>query len=230
VPLRSSGVIRIWSLALCLCLLPGCGLQDEGKPKAASEQTRTNSQPSPDGTGASPPPPADAGTATGHDVDARRVTVPEHDASPPAATIALADPVDGRTLAEASWPGSPRSGKLDLKEPRLRGITVGEDVDGGIARVRVAISELLSCRSDEGARFERLRTRYFPPPQIEQIRAAPGARLPTRSIRSRLLSLARKRCGPRAEATEVDGKLWGEVINGHGLETITPAIRFRYRR
>ena len=94
----------------------------------------------------------------------------------------------------------------------------------------MSISERISCRGDDGTRFERLRARYFPPPQIEQIRVAPGARLPTRSTRSRLLALAGERCGPKAEATEVHGKLWGEVINGHGLETITPPVRFRHRR
>lgn len=134
----------------------------------------------------------------------------------------------GRQLAGASRPGSPHSGELELTEPRLRGTTVGEDPNGGIARVRVSISERISCRGDDGTRFERLRARYFPPPQIEQIRAAPGAGLPTHGKRSRLLSLAGERCGANAEATEVHGKLWGEVINGHGLETFTPPVRFRY--
>lgn len=202
LPIRSSGVIRICALALCFGLFVGCG-----------------SQPS-----------RDAGTATGHGGDATRVIVPEQDASPPAGRIALVDSATGRTLAEASRPGSPHSGELELAEPRLRGTTVGEDPNGGITRVRVSISERISCRGDDGRRFERLRVRYFPPPQIEQIRAAPGARLPTRSTRSRLLSLAEERCGAKAEATEVHGKLWGEVINGHGRETITPPVRFRYRR
>jgi hypothetical protein len=160
--------------------------------------------------------------------DPSRVVVPERDTSPPTARIVLADPVDGRTLAEASWPGHAPPGKLQLEEARLRGTTTGEDLDSGIVRARVSVSERISCRGADGARFERLRTRYFPPPQIEQIRAAPGARLPTRRTRSRLVVLASERCGARAEATDIDGKLWGEVINGHGLETITPMVRFEY--
>ena len=221
----------ICALALCFGLVVGCGSQDDAKPKTTAEQQpRTDSRASPGGGGANPAPPPDAGTATGHAGDAARVVVPERDASPPAGTIELADSAAGRALGEASRPGGPHSGELELTEPRLRGTTVGEDPNGGIARVRVSISERISCRGDDGMRFERLRARYFPPPQIEQIRVAPGARLPSRSKRSRLLSLVGERCGANAEATEVHGKLWGEVINGHGLETITPPVRFTYRR
>ena len=221
----------ICALALCVGLVVGCSSQDDAKPKTTAEQQpRTDSQASPGGGGANPAPPPDAGTATGHGGDGTLVTVPAQDASPPTGTIELADSASGRALGEASRPGDPHTGELELIEPRLRGTTVGQDPNGGIARVRVSISERITCRGDKGTRFERLRARYFPPPQIEQIRAAPGALLPTRSTRSRLLSLAGERCGANAEATEVHGKLWGEVINGHGLETITPPVRFRYRR
>jgi hypothetical protein len=158
------------------------------------------------------------------------VRVTERDVSPPRATIALSDADGGRKLAEASRPGSRDSAEVELTEPRLRGTAVGEDANGGIVRVRVSVFERISCRRGDDGRFERLRTRYFPPPQIEQIRAAPGARLPTRGTRSRLLFLVGKRCGPGAEAAEVHGRLWGEVINGRGLETITPWVHFAYRR
>jgi hypothetical protein len=210
---RSSGVIWIPVLMLCVGLLLGCGSSAEA-PKTASERHN--------------PLPPDAGTATGHGTDRTRVQVPERDASPPMATIALSDAEGGRTLAEASRPGSRDSGEVELREPRVRGTAVGEDANGGIVRVRVSISERISCLRGEDERFERLRTRYFPPPQIEQIRAAPGARLPTRGTRSRLVSLVSERCGPGAAATEVHGRLWAEVINGRGLETITPSIRFGY--
>ena len=146
------------------------------------------------------------------------------------ATIALSDADGGRTLAEASRPGSRDSGEVGLREARLRGTAVGEDANGGVARVRVSISERIICRRDDDGRFERLRTRYFPPPQIEQNRSAPGTRLPTRGTRSRLVLLVGERCGPGAEATEVRGRLWGEVINGSRLETITPSVQFGYRR
>jgi hypothetical protein len=186
------------TVALCLPLLLGCGSDD------------------------------DARRGNGPETEARSVIVPEHDSSPPTATVAIADPVEGHVLAEASWPGEPPSGTVELEEARLRGSAVGEDPDGGIVRVRVSVAERISCQGRDGARFERLSRRYFPPPQIEQIRAAPGARLATRRMRSRLVALAGGRCGAGAEATSIGGRLWGEVINGHGLETITPMVRFSY--
>jgi hypothetical protein len=44
------------------------------------------------------------------------------------------------------------------------------------------------------------------------------------------LALIGARCGPDAQAVEVHGQLWGEAINGRGLEAVTPHIRFSYRR
>lgn len=118
---------------------------------------------------------------------------------------------------------------MELAAPRPRGTTLGEDRNGGVARVRVSISERIACRGVDGRHFERLRRRYFPPPQIERIRAAPGARLPTQRKRSLQLSLIGARCGPRADAVEVQGQLWGEAITGHGLEAVTPHIHFSFR-
>ena len=162
--------------------------------------------------------------------DVRRVAVPDQDVSPPTVKITLATPRGARALAEASQPpGRPPGPSVELAQPRLSGTTVGEDAGGGVARVRVSISERITCRGADGRRFERLRRRYFPPPQIERIQAAPGAVLPTRLRRSLQLSLIGARCGPDADAVEVDGQLWGEAINGHGLEAVTPHVHFSYR-
>jgi hypothetical protein len=162
--------------------------------------------------------------------DAGKVTVPDDDDSPPTVTVALAAPRGGRTLAEASQPpGREPAPAVELPELRLGGTTLGTDPNGGVARVRVSISERIACGSTDGRRFERLHRRYFPPPQIERIRVAPGTRLPTRRRRSLELSLGAG-CGPGAHAVEVHGQLWGEAINGHGLEAVTPHIRFSYRR
>jgi hypothetical protein len=149
--------------------------------------------------------------------------VPERDASPPAATITLAR-ADGRTLAEPSRGNGARTVTLD--EPRLRGITTGRDDNGGVARVRVSIREEIECRAGDGA-YRFLRTRYFPPPQVERIRSNPGARLPTSAKRSLPLSLSEARCGTGRVAS-VHGELWGEAINGSGLEAVTPHLRFVY--
>jgi hypothetical protein len=95
--------------------------------------------------------------------------------------------------------------------------------------VRVSIRELIDCRTPDGRESERPRIRYFPPPQIERIRSNPGARLPTTATRTLPLALAGDRCG-RAEPVAVHGELWGEAINGSGLEAVTPHLRFTWRR
>lgn len=159
--------------------------------------------------------------------DPGRVAVPETDSTPPTARIVLAGAGDGRPLAGASQPpGQAVPETVELPRPRLRGTAVAVDSDGGVARVRVSIRERITCRRDDGAPVVRRRTRYFPPPQIERIRSTPGTRLPTTRTRSLPLRLAVGRCG----AVVVHGELWGEAINGSGLEAVTPHIRFVYTR
>jgi hypothetical protein len=36
------------------------------------------------------------------------------------------------------------------------------------------------------------------------------------------------RCGRDADGVAVQGELWGEAINGQGLEAVTPHIRVSY--
>jgi hypothetical protein len=164
------------------------------------------------------------------DGDPGRVAVPARDPTPPQAVITLRR-ADGRPLAFTTQPppaASPR--QVALGERRLRGTVVGRDRDGGVARVRVSIRERIACAPSGGApTFERLRTRYFPPSQIETIRSNPGARLPTALTRSVPLALAGDRCD-EAEPVAVHGELWGEAINGSGLEAVTPHLRFTWRR
>jgi hypothetical protein len=97
-----------------------------------------------------------------------------------------------------------------------------------VARVRVSVKETITCAYPDGRRVERERSRYFPPPQIERIRSSPGARLPTRDARTVTVSLGRGRCPARAEPVAIAGELWGEAINGLGLEAVTPHVRFEY--
>jgi hypothetical protein len=158
-------------------------------------------------------------------VDPIRVAVPAHDDTPPEAVIVMRS-AGGRRLARASQPpdpGHPRP--VRLTEPRLAGIALGRDPNGGVARVRVSISETIACRDEGGRTQELLRTRYYPPPQIESIRSNPGALRPTALTRSVRLALVGRRCGP-GEARAVHGELWGEAINGSGLEAVTPHVRF----
>lgn len=207
----------MWLAVLAAAALAGCASDDPGQRTAREPHV------------AKAPPPPDAGTSAGHGADPARVAVPDQDDSPPAVTIVLATRRGARTLATASQPpGRRHQAEIELGQPALRGTALGEDPDGGVARVRVSISERIECRDPAGRVFERLRRRYFPPPQIERITAAPGSRLPTRRTRSLPLSLVGARCGRDARAVEVHGQLWGEAINGHGLEAVTPHIRFSY--
>jgi hypothetical protein len=207
-------------LLLAALLLAGCA--DDQTTEKPTGQARQAAQ----DEFASPAPPPDAGTRAGHGADPGRVVVPEHDPSPPTATITLAR-ADGTALAETSQPEqASHPDTVTLDAPALRGTTTGRDADGGVARVRVSLREELECLAADGA-HKRLRTRYFPPPQVERIRSNPGARLPTRDTRSLSLSLSESRCqGGRLAA--VHGELWGEAINGSGLEAVTPHLRFVY--
>ena len=199
----------------------GCGAASD-----ASEPAASSPSPDPPARAVAPPPP-DAGTPAGHGVDRRRVAVPDRDATPPQAVIVLATR-DGEALAEAAMPGEGSEEAITLEDPTLLGTTIGRDHDSGVARLRVSLKERLVCRSPSGAPFERLRTRYLPPSQIERIKASPGARLPTTKERPERLRLSgRARCGGAAELLRIDGELWGEAINGFGLEAVTPHIHFR---
>jgi hypothetical protein len=207
-------------LLLAALLLAGCA--DDQTTEKPTGQARQAAQ----DEFASPAPPPDAGTQAGHGADPGRVVVPEHDPSPPTATITLAR-ADGTALAETSQPEqASHPDTVTLDAPALRGTTTGRDADGGVARVRVSLREELECRAADGA-HKRLRTRYFPPPQVERIRSNPGARLPTRATRSLPLSLSESRC-QGGRLTAVHGELWGEAINGSGLEAVTPHLRFIY--
>jgi hypothetical protein len=202
--------VRSRGLVVLAFLLVACGGEEKAERNAAS-----------------PAPPADAGTRAGHGADAGRVAVPERDPSPPTATIALAR-AGGGTLAEASQPPERATPEpVTLDEPALRGIATGRDPNGGVARVRVSIREEIECRNGDHGPYHRLRTRYFPPPQVERIRSSPGARLPTKATRSIPLRLSQSRCGT-GRVTAVRGELWGEAINGSGLEAVTPHLRFVY--
>lgn len=213
-----------WSLAIWagVVLAAGCAGDDDG---SRSDAPPRQADP------VSPAPPPDAGTAEGHGADRReRIAVPRSDASPPSATIVLAT-AGGLQLGRAGTSEAADERPVRLHVPALRGTTVGLDRDGGVARVRVSVRETIACRpGGSAAAFTRRRTRYFPPPQVGRTRSNPGALLPTRRVRSRRLALGGTRCGPAADPVAVRGELWGEAINGSGLEAVTPHVRFVFRR
>lgn len=206
-------------IAVALVLLAGCSSQDEKEVERPAQPDPPPERP------AQPAPPPDAGTQAGHGADAREVAVPRRDSSPPTATIVL-ESAGGSPLAEASQPGDHPEGAVELSRPRLRGTATGRDDNGGVARVRISISEINTCRTQDGTSIERPRTRYFPPPQIERIRSNPGTRLVTEESRTLPLALG-GRCGD-AEVVAVKGELWAEATNGSGLEAVTPHVRFKW--
>jgi hypothetical protein len=228
--------VKFRVLLLGAVLLVACADDDTAEQEAAAGREASAAREASGGreaasgpTPASPAPPPDAGTRAGHGADPARVAVPERDPSPPSATIALAG-ADGGTLAETSQPpeDAPPPEAVTLGEPALRGIATGRDPNGGVARVRVSIREEIECRDEDGP-YRRLRTRYFPPPQVERIRSSPGARLPTTATRTQPIRLSEARCGA-GRLTAVHGELWGEAINGSGLEAVTPHLKFVYER
>jgi hypothetical protein len=214
---------RLTAVAIVLVLaLTGCG-DDEGD-TAARETGPAGRDAAPAERDAAPAPP-DGGTERGHGADPSRVVVPRRDPTPPEAVIALAPP-GGEAVAEATQPPGEEPEPVRLQHPRLRGTTVGRDRDGGVHRVRVSITERITCSAD-GRTFERLRTRYFPPPQVGRAAGVPGARTPTERTRSVTVDLALERC-EGAEPVAVEGELWGEAVNGTGLEAVTRHIPFTY--
>jgi hypothetical protein len=211
---------RLTAAVIVLVLtLTACG--DDGGDKAARDTRPAE----PDTAAVPAPAPPDGGTARGHGADPGRVVVPRRDPTPPEAVIALALP-GGETVAETTQPPGGEPAPVRLDEPRLRGTTVGRDRDGGVHRVRVSITERITCSAD-GRTFERLRTRYFPPPQVGRAAGVPGARTPTERTRSVTVDLALERC-EGAEPVAVEGELWGEAVNGTGLEAVTRHIPFTY--
>lgn len=112
-----------------------------------------------------------------------------------------------------------------LSVPRFTATAVGEDAESGVARVRVSLHQELVCRRPGGGEVHRGLVRYWPPPQVERIRAAPGAELPARDTRRRRLTL---RCGDGARLVRAHVEVWAEVIDGLGLEAITRRVRLRY--
>ena len=65
----------------------------------------------------------------------------------------------------------------------------------------------------------------------ERIRISFDPSVPAASTTLRAnLELAVGRCGANPPGVEIHGELWGEAINGSGLEAVTPHIHFVYRQ
>lgn len=165
---------------------------------------------------------------------APRVEVPELDRTPPDARLRVTGVAPGGRVFDCSTSSSrfPRGIRVRLGTPRVRATAVGEDSDGGMARIRISIEERILCRSrSSGRRRQRIRLRYLPPPAIARIRVPPGVLLPAARTRSAPLRFAAGRpCGDHGWRLEsVVGRVWADATNAHERESSALA-RFSYTR
>jgi hypothetical protein len=227
--------VRAAVLALAV-LIAGCG--GSPQPPAASPangETGTGRPPVAGPPNAGPPDagppdagppvagPPDAGTRAGHGNDLAAqferavrgtVAVPARDRTPPLAMLRL-DPGGGAPVVHDSPVRDQRRPEVKLPRPGFAATALIRDGDGGTGRVRVSVVSVIHC---DGA--ERQQADYFPPAQIENVRIAPGVRVPAQRSRS-----ARVRFPAGCDIT---GKAFAEATNAAGLESFSDPIWFRF--
>jgi hypothetical protein len=167
--------------------------------------------------------PPDAGTRAGHGADldalfsqpARGVIrVPDADRTPPLALIRL-DAGARTPVVHDSPVRRRRSAIVRLVRPEIAATALIRDADGGTGRIRVSLVYVTRCDGTD-----RQHAKYFPPPQIESIKIAPGVRVPAQLTRS---ARVRFPAGCR-----VSGKVFAEATNASGLESFSDPIWFVY--
>jgi hypothetical protein len=223
-------------LAVAAVLAGGCGGGETrsgeapgGDPPALTNgETGATPAPgaSPTGGGASPVVPVvpDGGVAAGHgaadlaEVFARRprgsVAVPVRDVTPPLALLRLGSGRDA--VVHDSPVRSSRQPAVRLAQPELRATALIRDADGGTGRVRVSVVYATRCGDDK-----RQHAAYFPPAQLENVRIAPGVRVPAQRSRSGRVTFP--------SGCAVSGKAFAEATNAHSLESFSDPVWFEYR-
>jgi hypothetical protein len=200
------GATRTAAILAALVAAAGCG---GGTPRHA------RAAPSP--TPPAPLPP-DAGTQTGHGT--RRVVVPQHDRTPPLALLRLYTGAASRPAVVEHSPVRSQDGPVvELARPSLRLTGIARDADGGTGRIRVSVEYWIACLG----RPDRMVTLYFPPPQIAQVRIAPGMLAP--AVRTRTVTV-RLRTG--GAGCSVSGKTWAEATDAQGLEEFSTPLHFSW--
>jgi hypothetical protein len=189
-------------------LFAACGSERAREPVPAPANGET-------GSVAGPP---DAGTDAGHGADLAAqfeqpvrgaVRVPANDTTPPLAMLRLDNVVHASPVQPQPRPA------LRLTRPRFSATALIRDGDGGTGRVRVSVVYTTRC-----AGVDRQHGDYFPPAQIENIRIAPGVRVPMQRTRTADVRLP--------EDCEAHGKVFAEATNAAGLEAFSDPIWFRY--
>ena len=140
--------------------------------------------------------------------------------------VRLAPPVHiPRTVVVPRVDVTPGEAELHLDRRHLVAVAIGRDA-GGMARVRVSANLQVRCRSAGGKVSAVPLIVDDPPPQIGEIRAVPGARVPGElRRRTDLGAAARARCAEfGATLAGLRGIVWAEANNAHALDRYSANI------
>jgi hypothetical protein len=203
---------------LAVLLVSACGGEERPPLQIASDDTGAGTE-APRRAG-----PPDAGTQAGHgnDLEAQfsqpargLARVPETDASPPLAMLRL-DAGAAEPIVHASPVRRPRREPVTLVRPAITATALIRDADGGTGRIRVSV--IYATRCDDR---DRQHAAFFPPAQIQNVRVAPGVRVPVQRTRRAQVRFP--------EGCEVLGKVFAEATNASGLESFSDPIWFAYK-
>lgn len=167
--------------------------------------------------------PPDAGTRAGHGGDPAAefaqsvhgvVRVPAHDRTPPLALLRLVGGA-GKPVVHDSPVRAGGDRPVRLLRPQIVATALIRDTDGGTGRIRVSVVYVTRCGG-----VQRQHGEYFPPPQVEAVKIAPGVRMPVQQRRTARVSFPPD-CG-------VIGKAFAEATNASGLESFSDPIWFQY--
>ena len=124
-----------------------------------------------------------------------------------------------RTVIVPRSDPTPGEAELHLDRHRLVAVAIGRDT-GGIARIRVGARLRLRCRAADGAIADVPFVLNDPLPQIGEISAVPGARVPgVARRRTDVGAAARAHCAEQgATLAGIRGVVWAEATNAHALD------------
>jgi hypothetical protein len=183
-------------LVLPLVALAGCGSSDAPPPSSRAVAV-------PDG-----------GVRAGHGAPRASVPVPERDASPPLALVALSPGGGAEPVVHRSPVRPRRTAPVTLAGPEVRATALIRDPEG-TGRIRLTVKYVAEC-----AGTRRPRVIHRPPAQIERIRLAPGVQAPVERRRSERI--------PLPAACRVEGEAFADATNALGLESFSDPVRFVY--
>ena len=147
-----------------------------------------------------------------------RVVVPQRDTEAPVAALRVVAAGSGEPVLSVSpsAEGEPRQ-TIRLATPRFTATAIARDDRGGTGRVRLSTTYVTRC----GMRTRRT-TRYLPPAQIANVALPPGTSAPSERRRTETIGLNVQ------TGCTVDGEVWAEATDAHGLQAVTRHVRFGY--